>query len=379
MMRLPTRPHAVRERIAALLAAILIIGLPVSASAERPGLYEVADLKALERTFVQLAETIRPSVVAVRTYQARDAGDVDGRSVLRPFSQGSGFVIGPDGYIATNRHVIADADIIYVVLNSGLRFEGIVVQADPRSDLAVLKIDAEGLAAVRFGDLSGLKINQWVFACGNPFGLANDDGRTSVAYGAVSALGRQMTHRLVGGSDVEYYGNMIETTAAINPGSSGGPLFNLNGEVVGVVTAIETTSGANEGHGFAIPIDKHTRRILDLLKDGQTVRYGFLGVQVRDVDSPASRLVVDSRVHRGALVHSIDFRDGPAARAGLKPDDIVIEYDGVAIEDFDHFVRLVGFTPVGTEVPVTFLRGGVKRTTVVTVGDRAELIGRADR
>ncbi len=379
MMSALYRRKTTRNRFAAFVALLAIAGLSPGTSADGPEVYKLADLKALEKAFVQLADTIRPSVVAIRTYQARDPHDADARSVLRPFSQGSGFVISSDGHIATNRHVIEDADVISVILNTGLRYDATVVQSDPRSDLAVLSIDAEGLAAVRFGDQAKLKVNQWIFASGNPFGLANDDGRTSTTYGVISALGRQMTHRLVGDSNTEYYGNMIETSATINPGSSGGPLFNLDGEVVGIVTAIETSSGASEGHGFAIPVDRNIRRILDTLETGETVRYGFLGVQVRDVDAPFSKLVVDSRVHRGALVHSIDFRNGPAAKAGLKPQDIVIEYDSVAIEDFDHFVRLVGFTPVGTEIPITYVRSGVKRTTVVTVGDRAELVSRGSR
>lgn len=183
-----------------------------------------------------------------------------------------------------------------------------------------------------------------------------------------------MTRRLAGDSAVEYYGNLIETSAAINPGSSGGPLFNLDGEVIGVVTAIETGSGVNEGHGFAIPINENTRRILDTLKAGQVVRYGFLGVTVQDVDPPQSTLAVGSSIYRGAELHTISFGDGPAARAGLKARDIVIEFAGVPIENSDHLVRLVGFTPVGTEVPVVYLRGGIKRKMVVTLGDRSEML-----
>ncbi|MGB2986617.1 MAG: PDZ domain-containing protein, partial [Phycisphaerae bacterium] len=201
----------------------------------------------------------------------------------------------------------------------------------------------------------------------------------SVTYGVVSALNRRMTHRLVGNSIVEYYGNLIETSATINPGCSGGPLFNLDGEVIGVITAIETASGVSEGHGYAIPVDKNIRRILDTLEAGRVVRYGFLGIQVQDVDPPYSTLIADSHAYRGAEVHSITFPDGPAAQAGLKAKDVVIEYDGEPVEDSDHFVRLVGFTPVGTQVSITFLRGGVKRKTIVTPGDRHELLSRADR
>jgi serine protease Do len=351
-----------------------------------PARYRLADLKALESAFVGLADSVSPSVVAIRTYKVRDphsSGSKLGQArlpVMRPFSHGSGLIIDSEGYIATTRHVIADADVISVILDSGLKYESVVVQSDARSDLAVIKIDAATpLREVTFGDLADVRINQWVFACGNPFGLANSDGRTSVTYGVVSALGRQMTHRLVGNSDIEYYGNMIETSTTINPGNSGGPLFNIDGEVVGIVAAIETSSGVSEGQGYAIPIDKNIRRILDALKAGREVRYGFMGVLVQDVEPPRSSLVVDSRVYRGAQVRSISVPDGPAARAGLKAKDIVIEFDGVPVEGSDHLVRLVGFTPVGAQVPVTYLRGGVKRKTTVTLGDRAEMLALTDR
>jgi len=368
-----------RRWLVAILTLTVASGLPLRTHAD-PGLrYQPADLEALQQAFIELAEKVRPSVVAIRTYDVRDPQSPGAKFVMRPYSQGSGFIIDGDGYVVTNRHVIADADVISIVLDNGMKFEATVVQADKRSDLAVLKIDAEGLKPVTFGDLSEVRVNQWVFACGNPFGLANDHGGASVTYGAVSALGRQMTQRLVGESDVEYYGNMIETSATINPGNSGGPLFNIDGEVVGIVAAIETTSGVSEGHGFAIPVDKNTRRILDTLQTGQEVRYGFLGVMVQDVEPPRSSLVVDSRVNRGVELRSISFSDGPAAQAGLKARDVVIEYDGIPVKNADHFVRLVGFTPVGTQVPLVFLRNGVKRKTVVAVGDRSEMLTRTER
>lgn len=361
------------------LAVLSILATVGDLRAETPPKYALADLKALERAFVDLAEQVRPTVVAVRTYQAQKAGNGERPFVLRPFSQGSGFVIDTAGYIATNRHVIDDADVISVILFDGTEHDATIVQTDRRSDLAVLKIDVGGIPAVTFGEGSKLKVNQWVFASGNPFGLANDDGQVSVTYGVVSALGRRMTERLVGATDIEYYGNMIETSAAINPGSSGGALFSLDGELVGVVTAIETASGVSEGHGFAIPMDRNIRRILDTLKKGEVVRYGFLGVTVRDPDPVPSKLVGDGRKHRGAVVDRVSGSNSPAGRAGLKADDIVIGYNGVSVQDSDHLVRLVGFTPVGRTVNVTYLRRGVKREAEVTVGDRFELLSESDR
>lgn len=371
------RQKIIRKLVAVVVSSAIIASWPLAAAAELPGEYQIADLKALQRAFVGLAEKVQPNVVAIRTYKAGNPQTPSESFVLRPYSQGSGFVIASDGYIVTNRHVLEDADVVTVVVDSGIKYDAKVVQTDPRSDLAVLKIDAEGLSPIQFGDLSGLRVNQWVFACGNPFGLANDDGRTSITYGVVSALGRQMTRRLVGESEIQYYGNMIETSATINPGGSGGPLFDLDGKVVGIVAAIETSSGVSEGHGYAIPVDKNVRRILETLRAGELVRYGFFGIKVQDVDPPRSALVASVRNNRGAEVHSISIPNGPAQQAGLKAEDVLIKYDGVAVRDSDHLVRLIGFTPVGSEVSVTYLRHGVKRRAVVKVGDRHEILSRA--
>jgi len=355
-------------------AGLLLLSLGSTAvSAQPPTHYDLADLKALEQAFVDLAEKVRPSVVAVRTYRTRNTGK--DTLVKIPFSQGSGFVIDAGGYVVTNRHVIEGADSIMVILENGLRYDATVVRYDERSDLAVIKVEAADLTPVRFGDVGTVKVNQWAFACGNPFGLANEDGRASVTYGVVSALGRQMTDRLPANDQVHYYGNLIETSAAINPGSSGGPLFNLDGEVIGVVTAIESASGVNEGRGFAIPIEKNTRGILETLKAGKEVRYGFLGVTVDDVEPPDSRQVVDTGRFRGAKITRIDPPSSPAGAAGLKANDIVIEFDGIPVEGKDQLVRLVGFTPVGREVTVTYLRRQVKHKATVTIADRNQSLG----
>lgn len=362
----------IHRRLAAI--ALATAAFTSLAAAQLPARYELADLRALQDAFAKLAEKVRPSTVSIVTLKAAGSESPERSRVKYPLSHGSGFVIEADGYLVTNRHVIAGADVIRVVLFNGDHHEARVVQTDPRSDLAVLKIDVADLTPVRFGDLSKVKVNHWTFAVGNPFGLANLDGQTSVTFGAVSALNRQMTDRLAGDTGREYYGNLIETSSAINPGSSGGPLFNVDGEVIGVVTAIETRSGVNEGHGFAIPIDENTRRIIDTLKQGEKFRWGFLGVEVAEVSGPVPRWVVHARPHRGAEIREISLADGPAAKAGLKPRDIVLDFNEIPVEGPDHLVRLVGFTPVGTTVPVTYLREGTRRKTTVTLGDREQLI-----
>jgi len=294
--------------------------------------------------------------------------------VKLPISQGSGFIIDRAGYIATNNHVIDGADVISVVLHNGLAYDAMRVTKDIRSDLAVLKIEAENLPPVRLGDLKNVRINQWAFACGNPFGMAFDNaGRTSVTYGVVSALGRQMTQRLTGDPERHYYGNLIESSATINPGNSGGPMFNISGEVIGIVTAIETSTGVSEGHGFAIPIDANTKRILESLRRGEPYRYGFMGIEVNDVEAPQSRYVSQVSVPRGAEISRVSPPHGPAGRAGLNARDIIIEFNGTPVESSDHLVRLVQYTTVGSEAEVTFLRRGVKQKTVVMLGDRIDL------
>jgi S1-C subfamily serine protease len=368
-------PH-IRFRAFARAGLVLAVALsgPIAAGQPTEFRYSVADLKALQETFVRLAEEVLPSVVAIRTYRTHNSEDPENIHVRIPLSQGSGFIIGADGFIATNRHVVESANAITVRTFDGVVHDAKLWQSDPRSDLAVLKIEADHLKTARWGELAEVRVNQWAFACGNPFGLANDDGRPSITYGVISAMGRQMTRRLVGDSDVAYYGNLLETSAAINPGNSGGPLFNISGEVIGVVTAIETASGVSEGRGFAIPVDKNTRRILATLKAGQPVRYGFLGIEVEEVENGGPLREMERRAFRGALISRIRVPNGPAALAGLMANDIVIEFDGVTVESADHLVRLVGFTPVGTEAELTYLRGGLKRRATVTLGDRLELL-----
>ena len=366
-----------RWAVAAILTCIAFTFSVVPTRADHPAAYQMADLKALEKAFVKLAEEVRPSVVAIRTYITLRDEHPGGRVGTIPHSQGSGFVIDSNGYIATNYHVIEDASIIRVILHDGAKYDADVVQGDRRRDLAVLKIDAENLQAVHYGDITKVRVNQWTFAYGNPLGRANRDGNTSVTYGTVSALGRHMTRALVGGSQLEYYGDLIETSSTIQPGNSGGPLFDVDGNVIGVIAAIQIESGMAQGAGYAIPIDRHTRRILDTLKAGQVVRYGFIGVEIEDVRPPRSRRVVDSRPHRGAAITRISPPDGPAGKAGLLRGDIVIEIDGTRVMDSDHLVTLIQYKQVGSVVEVRYLRRQVKRKMRITLGDRNELLQRS--
>ncbi|MBI4718164.1 MAG: trypsin-like peptidase domain-containing protein [Planctomycetes bacterium] len=351
--------------------------LAVSAGVARAQLarkYELPDLKAMEEAFVRLAAQVRPSVVALNTYRVRDPAAARAAQIPIKISQGSGLIMDAEGYIATNRHVLEDANYFVALLHDGRRFDATVRQTDLRSDLAVLKIDAEGLVPVRWGDLASVKVGQWAMACGNPFGLALDNGSPSVTVGTVSALGREMTRRLQVDPLVQYYGNLIETSSPVNPGSSGGPLFNVDGEVIGIVTAIETRSGVNEGVGFAIPVDRNTRHILETLKTGEKVRYGYLGVTVENVDPPASRRVADTGSARGVRITVVDPADGPAAKAELRPGDVILDIGGTPIDDADQLIRVISFLPVGSQVDITYTRRQVKRRTTAVLGDRHEML-----
>jgi len=361
-------------------AALTCLLLPLAAACgqERRGPVEVRDLRELEQAFTQLAARVGPSAVAIRTYLLgpyvdRQAGRSEEGRIRWLRSFGTGAVIRRDGLVLTNAHVIEDADVVLVTTHDGQEYEAELVQADQRKDLAVLKIDAPGLRPVIFGDADRLRRGQWCFVVGNPFGLASGDGQSAVSYGIVNAIGRDLSDQLnpegLDAADTRYYGDLIQTGAAINPGNSGGPLFNLNGEMIGVVTAIESRSGVHEGAGFAIPIDRWTRQIVDQLSRGEEVRHGYLGVQIGAVN-PATRRAAGLRRPRGVEISRLDPPNGPAAQANLERGDIILEFDGSPINGTEQLVRVVGATPVGKTARLTYLRDGKRQTTEVTLGAR---------
>ncbi len=358
----------------ALLSMVAILASPAG-FAVADDLYSVPDMKKLERTFARLSENVRPSVVSISTrrkFETRRGGER-----LVPHSQGSGFVYRSNGYIVTNHHVVEGADEISVVVSDGSRrsHDARLVQFDPRSDLAVLKIDAHNLRVAPLSDLSEVRLGQWVFTVGNPFGLANESGNTSVSFGTVGTTGQSLTGYIMSENNDRYYGNLIQTDASINPGNSGGPLFDLDGRVVGVNTAMVSGSGVDEGLGFAIPLSARTRQIISQMADGRVVRYGFLGVTITDPDENEvrSRQVLTSR---GALIKDLTGgpSQSPAARAGLRIGDVVTEFGGQAVLDSDHLIRLVGMTPIGQEIDVAYIRDRQSRTTKVQLAERQETV-----
>lgn len=270
-------------------------------------------------------------------------------------STGSGFIISADGFIVTNNHVVGEADDVTVRLIDRREFDAEVVGVDPRSDLALLRIDAEDLPYLSLGADHELAVGEWVLAIGSPFGLD-----FSVTAGIVSAKGRSLpTERN------ENYVPFIQTDVAINPGNSGGPLFNLRGEVVGVNSQIFTRSGGSIGLSFAIPVSV-LRNVVEQLKENGEVTRGWLGVTIQNVDrNLADSFGLDRP--RGALVSQLSS-GGPAEESGVEVGDVIIEFDGNEIDTSSELPHVVGLIAPGTEVRMKIVRDRKERTIKVTVG-----------
>lgn len=357
--------------------------------------------QGLSSAFEDVAQSITPSVVSVSSLKRprkipmvrkRQADpslepfkDFFGEDFMEkfPFFQGpdgdggaqqglgTGVIVDANGYILTNNHVIGEADEITVVLSDKRKFKAEVKGRDPKSDIAVIKISASNLTPARLGDSKNLKIGQWVIACGNPFGLDN-----TITAGIVSAKGRSIS---AGGQ----FEDFIQTDAAINPGNSGGPLLNLNGEVVGINTAIFSRSGGYMGIGFAIPIDMAKAVMESLISKGKVVR-GWLGVSIQNLTEDLSSSF-GLNTTEGALVGSVS-PGSPAAKAGMKQGDIVVRFNGTKILDVNQLRNLVASTPPGEKAEVEVIRDsnsvtlsvGVEELDAAKVQDEIEQEQQAD-
>jgi serine protease Do len=266
---------------------------------------------------------------------------------------GSGFIITPDGYILTNAHVVADASEVTVRLTEKREFKAKVIGADRRTDVAVIKIEATGLPAVKIGDSSKLRVGQWVAAIGSPFGLEN-----TVTAGIVSAKHRALPS--------ENYVPFIQTDVAVNPGNSGGPLFNMAGEVVGINSQIYSRTGGYMGLSFAIPIDAAMKIKDDLVKYGKVNR-GRIGVTIQGVNKDLADSFGLAKP-QGALVAAVE-PGSPADKAGLKAGDVILSVDGKAIDQSIELPRIVGETRPGTVLGMKVWRRGATRDVRVTVGE----------
>jgi serine protease Do len=280
-----------------------------------------------------------------------DGGDMEAPAA----SLGSGFIIDADkGYIVTNNHVVKDAEEVRVTFHDDSTVEAKVVGKDEKMDLAVLKVEPKKkLTAVPFGNSDVLRVGDWVVAIGNPFGLGG-----TVTAGIISARQRDINSGP--------YDDFLQTDASINRGNSGGPMFNLNGEVIGINTAIFSPSGGSVGIGFAIPSNLAKPVIDQLIEYGRT-RRGWIGVRIQSVtDDIAESLGLDKA--KGALVASITPK-GPAEKADLKPGDVIVEFDGKPVADMRALPRIVAETPIGHEVTLRYWRDGKERKTKVSVGE----------
>lgn len=329
--------------------------------------------------FAELAERVKPAVVRIqaisddgkdraskRARPRESPGEGfrlpfesgphrGGHPFIFPRSTGSGFVISEDGYILTNSHVVEDADRITVGFMDGTDLEADLVGLDPNTDIALIRVYSENaFAFLPLGDSDPVRPGDWVVAVGNPYGLSH-----TVTAGIVSAKHRR---DILGGR----YDDFIQTDAAINPGNSGGPLIDLNGEVIGINTAIKPAANAIS---FTVPINI-AKKILPQLRTAGRVTRGWLGVVIRNVPEEIAR---DAGLQRsqGAWVQQVQI-DGPAQNAGLERGDVILEFDGHVLRDRGHLSRVVGDTPVGKLVEVLILRDGKRKTLTVTVGKLVE-------
>ncbi len=269
---------------------------------------------------------------------------------------GSGFIISEDGYILTNNHVVGDVDKITVELKDGRTFANAkLIGTDPDTEVALIKIEGENFPVLPMGDSSKLEIGDWVIAIGSPFQLSE-----TVTVGVVSAVGRNKM-------GIAAYEDFIQTDAAINPGNSGGPLVDLDGQVIGINTAIATSSGGYMGIGFAIPINM-ARTIGEQLKKNGKITRGFLGLQADDVDAEKAELL-GLKQATGVIVGTI-VSGGPADKAGLKLNDVIVAINGEKVQSFEGFRKQVALMSPGTKVRLEILRDGKTRTLTATLEDR---------
>ena len=373
-------------RLVPVLAFIVVgMSLAIPLDLEKgPVVSHAMAAKMVPETFTEVAEVVSPAVVNISTEKVvRGGGRVFrhfqgpspfgeddpfhdfferffGDRPQREFKQrslGSGFFVDEEGYIVTNNHVVENADKIKVKLNDGQGFEAEIVGRDPKTDIAVLKVDKpKDIEIVRLGDSDVLKVGEWVVAVGSPFGLEH-----TVTAGIVSAKGR-----VIGSGP---YDDFIQTDASINPGNSGGPLVNLKGEVVGINTAIVSRGGGNVGIGFAIPINM-ARGIIDQLRTTGSVTRGWLGVSIQDV-TPELAEYYGLKEATGALVGEV-FEGDPADKAGIKPKDVIVAVDGKDIENSRDLSRVIADIPVGKKVKIRVIRRGKEKTFRLNIAERTD-------
>jgi serine protease Do len=346
--------------------ALLFLLPPASAWArgERPA-NDLELLRATERGMVKLVDQLSPQVVAITAWREAVPPENSGKGksgentpLLLPV-RGSGCVLSEDGEILTNEHVIRRTKRIQVMLFDGREFEARLTGSDCRSDLAVLKIKAGKLSKIRLNPLVTPQRGQWVLAMGNPLGMAFD-GQSAVSLGIISSLGRHVP-------DIDrhfdrYYGNLILTTAQISNGNSGGPLFNLAGEVIGINAIVSFGENGGSLLSFAIPLDEWALRIINHLRKGEEVEYGYVGISLTSQSGKP-----------GPIVAGI-LEDTPAARADIRPNDVIVAYNGKKINSVDQLILLIGQTIPGKIVGLRMVRDGRTFDVSLTAARRRDFV-----
>jgi len=359
-------------------AFVLLVALLFSALALHSEAMAAGDVPA---SFAELAEKVGHVAVNISStkvvqptrrffqFPGREFKDFFGEEFFKHFfgeipqeqmkqrSLGSGFVVSEDGYILTNNHVVAEAEEIVVTFTEEKQYEATIVGRDQKTDIALIKIEVDKpIPAAKIGDSDALRIGDWVVAIGNPFGLGN-----TVTAGIVSAKGR-----VIGAGP---YDDFIQTDASINPGNSGGPLFNLDGEVVGINTAIFTQTGGNIGIGFAIPINM-AKSVMTQLKEKGKVTRGLLGVTIQSI-TPEIKDKFDLKTTEGALIAEV-AKGSAAEKGGLQRGDVIIRFDGKKIREMSDLPPMVAQTPVGKEVEIVVIRKGRERRLTAVIEELKE-------
>ena len=352
-----------------MLLIVVVLACPTQASAQVYSAEDEAAISAannVSRAFAAVARSVKPAVVNISTTTVvsgrpsalfRDFFGREFEGMLRGFgrevqSLGSGCLISSDGLILTNHHVVRNANEITVMLACDREFSGRVIGSDVPTDLTVVKIDAENLPYLRWGDSAALEVGEWVVAVGSPFGLAH-----TVTSGIVSATGR---------TDIGIisYEDLIQTDAAINPGNSGGPLVNLRGELVGINTAIASRSGANAGVGFAVPSNMARMVATQLIANGRVVR-GWIGIIPRELSPELTRRYAPGAT-AGVFVEAV-YRGQPAVAAGIQPGDVITHFGGQQVATIGQLSRMVADAEIDTEVGVQLVRGREQHTVRVRI------------
>ncbi|MBB3230879.1 DegQ family serine endoprotease [Halomonas stenophila] len=351
------------------LVLLLMVATPALAEPRLPDFTELVDKAAPAVVNISTSREVERSMTSSRQFGGQEVPDIfrhffgdrfpmppgggPNRGDEQRQSLGSGFIFDEDGYIMTNAHVVKDADEILVRLNDRRELEAELVGADEKTDVAVLKVEANNLPTLELGKSTDLKVGQWVAAIGSPFGFDH-----SVTSGIISAINRTLPQ--------DVYVPFIQTDVAINPGNSGGPLFNLDGEVVGINSQILTRSGGYMGLSFAIPIDVAMDVANQLREEGYVSR-GWLGVSIQPVSEDLAESFGMEQA-KGALIAELDS-SGPAAKGGLKAGDVILEVNGQQVDHSTTLPRLVGDTAPGEEVELSVLRDGQRETITVEVGE----------